>query len=205
MDIQLNFINESNDTNNSEIVIFAKNVAVEVGELAVAWLVIKNCGLGDNHPFVYPSSQAVAASDSWGNYTPQLTAQYGEKFSMVLESSGDVLKYAGPAASPTEIEVANALPKGAINAYVYKAGKRFAEATNIAPDQEAVFQFKPTLWLGVVSQVDEGQVMNSAILSEVNTEISLLGIASADIVMTGGGAGANATPFVFTLQNVVMA
>ena len=51
----------------------------------------------------------------------------------------------------------------------------------------------------------EGQPLNAAIVSSVNTEISLLGIASADIVMTGGGAGPGAKPFVFTLQNVVMA
>ena len=47
--------------------------------------------------------------------------------------------------------------------------------------------------------------MNSAIISNINTEISLLGIVSADIVMTGGGSGPNATAFVFTLENVVMA
>jgi hypothetical protein len=39
----------------------------------------------------------------------------------------------------------------------------------------------------------------------VNTEISLEGIASADIVMTGGGSGSSAQPFVFSLQNVVTA
>jgi hypothetical protein len=60
------------------------------------------------------------------------------------------------------------------------------------------------LFIGVVSQVEEGEVMNSAILSDINTELSLLGIQSADIVMTGGGAGPQATPFEFTLENVVM-
>ena len=46
------------------------------------------------------------------------------------------------------------------------------------------------IWIGVVSQIEQGQVMNSAILSDINTEISLLGISRADIVMRGGGAGA---------------
>jgi hypothetical protein len=54
MDIHLNFINDSNDMNNSEIVVFQKNAATDFDELAVAWLVIKYCGQGDNHPFVYP-------------------------------------------------------------------------------------------------------------------------------------------------------
>ena len=46
--------------------------------------------------------------------------------------------------------------------------------------------------------------MNSAILGDINTEISLLGISRADIVMRGGGAGAGSTPLSFTLENVVM-
>jgi hypothetical protein len=112
---------------------------------------------------------------------------------------------AGSGTSSREVQVLNSLPKGAINAGIYKAGKLLATKTSIAPQQKAVFEFKPTLWIGVVSQVDEGQVMNSAILSNIDTEISLLGIASADIVMTGGGPGSGATPFVFRLENVVMA
>jgi hypothetical protein len=42
-------------------------------------------------------------------------------------------------------------------------------------------------------------------MSQINTEISLLGISSADIVMTGGGPGSSSTPFTFSLQNVQMA
>ena len=56
-----------------------------------------------------------------------------------------------------------------------------------------------------MSQVEQGQIINAAIISEVNTEISLLGIQSADIVMTGGGPGADSQPFSFHLENVVMA
>ena len=205
MDIHLNFINDSNDMNNSEVVVFQKNAATDFDELAVAWLVIKYCGQGDNHPFVYPMSMQVGASDSYGNYTPQLDAQYGQLFQMTLPPSGDRLVLAGSGTSSREVQVLNSLPKGAINAGIYKAGKLLATKTSIAPQQKAVFEFKPTLWIGVVSQVDEGQVMNSAILSNIDTEISLLGIASADIVMTGGGPGSGATPFVFRLENVVMA
>lgn len=205
MDIKLNFINDSNDVNNSEIVIFAKNAAPDVQETAVAWQVIQNCGQGDHHPFVYPMATQVGASDSWGNYTPLLNAANGQQFSMVLDTSGDVLKLSGSASSPNEIEVRNALPKGAINAGVYKSGKLYAQESDVAPGQKAVFQFKPTIWIGVVSQAEEGELMNSAIISSVNTELSLLGVASADIVMTGGGAGREAAPFEFTLANVQFA
>jgi len=204
MDIQLNFINQSNDTNNSEVVVFQKNVATDFDELAIAWQVIQNCGMGDNHPFAFPMTMEVGAADSWGNYTPRMTAQNGQLFAVQLTASGDQLVQSGTGTSPSEVQVLNGLPKGAINANIYKAGKLLAAKTSIAPQQKAVFQFKPTIWIGVASEIEEGQVMNSAIISNINTEISLLGIASADIVMTGGGPGSNSTPFQFTLSNVVM-
>lgn len=205
MDIQLNFINKSNDANNSEIVIFQKNVATNFDELAVAWQVIKYCGQGDSHPFVFPMTMQVGASDSDGNCTPQQTANNGQLFAREQTASGDRLVPAGSCTSAKEVQVLNARPEGAINASIYKDGKLLAIKTAIAPQQKAVFEFKPTIWIGVASQVVQGQVMNSATMSNINTELSLQGIASADLVMTGGGPGSASTPFSFALENVKMA
>jgi hypothetical protein len=204
MDIQLNLINQSNDANNSDVVVFQKNVATDYDELAVAWQVIKYLGQGCNHPFTYPMTMYISAEDAWGNYTPQQEAQNGQLWAMVCDTSGDVLKYQGAAPSSKEIQLRNDLASGAIAANIYKDGKLLATKTSVAPGQKAVFQFQPTIWIGVVSQVEQGEVMNSAIISDINTEISLLGIASADIVMTGGGPGPDSSPFEFSLENVVM-
>lgn len=203
--IKLNFINQSNDTNNSSVVIFQQNVADSFNAYPIAWTVIQNCGQGDNHPFTFSLGISVSAGDSYGNFTPQLTAQDGDAFEMIKSTSGDILqRSATPAVSPTEVEIRNNLSMGAMSANCYRDGKLFATKHNLAPGQKAVFQFKPTIWIGVVSQLEEGDVINSAIVSQINTEISLLGIAAADIVMTGGGSGPSARPFAFTLQNVVM-
>lgn len=203
--IKLNLINRSNDQNNSEIVIFSKNVATDVEETAIAWTVVKYLGQGAHHPFTYPMDSAASAVDSYGNYLPQLMANPGEAFHVIRDTSGDVIAKFGEATSQNEIQVRNDLPQGAIDALIYKDGKLFTQKTGAAPGQMAVFEFKPTIWIGVVSEVEQGQVMDAAIISTVNTELSLLGIASADIVMTGGGPGMSATPFSFTLENVVMA
>jgi hypothetical protein len=206
MDIQLNFVNQSAEADESQIVIFQKNVATGYNEQAVAWKVIQYCGHGDNHPFVYPMVMQVSASDSYGNYEARLNAQPGDAFQVTLNSSGDALSKAPFAANyPTEVQIQNNLPQGAINAHIFRDGSLLATKASIAPDQMTAFEFKPTIWIGAVSEVAQGQVMNSAIVDQVNTELSLLGIASADIVMTGGGPGANSMPFAFTLQNVVYA
>lgn len=202
-DIKLNFINQSADVNNSSIVIFQQNVATTFGQIAVAWKVIKNCGRGDNHPFIYSEQIKVGASDSYGNYTPAMAASNGQAFEMVRSSSGDILQLSkSPAANPSEVEIRNNLSQGAIDARVYRSGSLCAVEANLAPMQKAVFEFHPSIYIGVVSQINEGDVMNSAILQQINTKLSLLGVHSADIVMTGGGAGPNAQPFQFQMTNI---
>lgn len=205
MSIQLNFINRSNDGGHSQVVVFQKNAATTFDESAIAWLVIENCGVSDNRPFTFPMSMAVDASDSWGNHTPRLTASNGNMYHVELTRSGDVLSPCGSATSSREVQVRNDLPRGAINAGIYKDGRLLALKSAIAPGQKAVFEFKPTIWIGAVSQVVQGSVMDAASVAEVNTELSLLGILSADIVLTGGGPGGNAAPFSFHLENIQMA
>jgi hypothetical protein len=204
--IKLNFINESNDKNKSEIVFFQKNVATDFDEIAVAWKVIKNCATGWQHTFEFPMEMKVSASDSWGNEIIEpITAENGQLFHVYSDPSGDQLAYSGPGSNRTEVQLRNDLDQGSIDAKIYKAGKLLSTKTGISPAQKAVFQFKPTLWVGVVSQIQEGDIINSAIISDINTELGLLGVASADIVMTGGGVGPNATPFQFSLENIVYA
>lgn len=204
-DIKLNFINNSNDKNNSQIVIFQKNVDSSYEELAVAWLVIKNCGQGWNHPFTYPMAMQVSGTDSYDNFSQKRTAYNGDKFVVVKDLSGDVLQPAGQASSPNEIDVLNGLGLGSVSVNVYKDGRLLATKTNIEPGGKAVFEFKPVIWIGAVSQIEEGELINSAILQDLNTQLSLFGIKSADVVMTGGGSGPNSTAFQFNLENIVYA
>ena len=199
--IEITFINMSEDMNNSDVVIFQKNVATNFEEIAVAWRVIKNCGRNWSHKFNYPMNFYVGAQDSYGNVSNLQAAQNGQKWDVVYSPSGDILQLdTQPAASLTEVEIKNTLTTGAIDAQIYKDGLLLSTKTGVSPQQKAVFEFKPTIWVGVVSQVVQGEVMNSAILSDINTEISLLGVSTANLIMTGGGVGATATPFQFHFE-----
>lgn len=201
MDIKLKYCNNSNDIAGSSVVVFQKLVSSNFDELAVAWRVIKNCGVGEYHPFIYPMGMQLACGDNDGNYTPPLDATNGNVFSLAQARSGNQLSLTTEAGGSREVDVRNDLDFGAISAGIYKDGRLLALKTNISPGEKAVFQFLPTIWVGIVSGVEEGDVMNSAVLSAVNTEISLLGMASADLVLTGG----NNTRFRFTLENVTRA
>lgn len=201
--INLRLVNASADCNNSSIVLFQKNIVSSVQESAIAWLVIERCGIGWKHSFTYDYGLQVSASDSWGNSVGPKDSDNGALWKVVQDCSGDQLQLAGAASVPTEVQIQNGLARGAISTNIYRSGTLLASKTGVAPGQFGGFQFNPILYVGVVSQVEQGKVMDSAIVSSVNTALSLSGLASADIVMTGGGPGKNSLPFTFTLQNKV--
>ena len=203
-DIKLNFVNNSNDKLKSRIVIFQKNEATDYEEMAVAWKVIEYCGVNWRHPFTYPMDMFVAASDSYGNFSNLLPASNGQQFQVTTDFSGDTLTPSGSASDKNEVEVLNGRSTGAINANIYKDGRLLASKKGIPPGQKAVFQFLPTLRIGVCSEAVEGKEIRSAVLSSINTELSLFGIRSADIVMTGGGPNESSTAYEFSLQNIVL-
>lgn len=111
----------------------------------------------------------------------------------------------GPSAAPNGIEIRNQLEEGGIKASIYRGAKLLAEIGNLAPAEKATFAFNDTIWISVLPQIEEGQIINAGFMSSIATGISLTGIASADIVMTGGGTGPVSTPFTFALENAVMA
>jgi hypothetical protein len=206
MDIQLTLINRSDDTGNSQVVIFQRNVATLFDEQAVAWKVIPTPERGSRYKFAFPTANSAAAADAaGGDASEPVAASNGTLLSAVDAGQGVVLRPLGSSSSAKEIQVQNLRASGSIDAHIYKDGKLLAIKTSIAPQQKAVFQFKPTIWIGVVADVQAGDVLDPTVLAQVNTELALIGIARADIVMTGGGSGTAARPFSFSLQNVVMA
>jgi hypothetical protein len=202
--IQLNFINQSNDQNNSQVVIFQANEA-DPRATPIAWKVIENCGPGWSHPFTYDRETTIAARDPYGNYTQQLPACTGQQLSLVDDPAGTVLKNTGSSAGADSIEFVNARSAGAADAHIFRGGRLLAATPGVVPAQEAVFAFKPVIRIRAVARAQEGAAIDPVTLSHTHTELPLSGIGSADIVMTGGGPGATSAPFAFTLQNIVPA
>lgn len=204
MNIALRFFNRSNDCGNNEVVLFQRDVIPEFDELAVAWRVIRYCGRDCIHPFVYSTDIEVALGDDHGNFSPRIAAASGERF-VVAAHAGKRPRLARALEGTvhTDIEVVNQMGRGAVNVNAFVAGHLMAAKTAVAPGQKAVFRFSPVLWIGVGSQIEEGRALASAVISSANTPFDLAGVASADIVMTGGGGGETAQPFKFELENVL--
>lgn len=204
MDIRLNLINRSRDTNNSQILIFGKNPQTSLDEIAQAWTSIPVFEPNTTYSVLYPADTGITVQDSFGNFTAMQPASPGQHFRLVESEAGNVVE-APVAGQPDQITLSNELRQGAVNVCLYKGKRLYLSERNVLPEQTAAFRLRPTIWVAVASQSDPDSGSNSAILSTVATEFSLLGLASADIVMTGGGIGANAEPLVFTLENIVTA
>jgi hypothetical protein len=205
MDIELNFINDSRCLNNAEVLIFMKNVATDTSSLIKAWHVIRYCAVGCSHPFVLSTDLEINVSDEYGNHSPRKISEPGGLYRVVSMPKGRWIGYAGVGAIGREVQVLNVMSRGAINVNAYSNGQQMASKTGVAPGQKAVFKFFPVLWITCASDVSIGQSLDSAIIDGVSTEMPLMGIKSADIVMTGGGSDMDAEPIVFSLENIVRA
>jgi hypothetical protein len=202
MDVKLNFIDHSTGTTDSHVVIFARDASAAAGSPAVAWKVIHSRP-GETHHFIFPLHCEVEVEYGAGQHTRRQQAEAGQRFTFTEVDGRPHLLESGAAATRKVVEIVNGLSQGAIDANVYRGGRLFATRRGIAPKHDAVFSIEPTLRVGAVQHVHEGSIMNLAVLTSVNTELSLLGIASADIVMTGGGPGRSSMPFQFNLQKLV--
>ena len=202
MAIRLEYIDLSEDSVDTDVVIFQKNTATGFDNLAVAWKVIRHCGRGNRHPIVYPDRSDVATSDSHGNYMPRLTAWPGQLFHVRQQPSGNMLYYKGEGTCRDEIQVQNDLCHGLIQACIFKDYRMIARKTRVAPGQKAVFCLKPVLYLAAANGINEGDTLNAAVLSANPTEISLYGVSSAQLVMTGGGAGRDTEKYTFSLHEI---
>lgn len=197
--INLRVINNSN-SNDLGILIFQKNDGSSFDETATAWIFTENLNPSETFSFTFGSELRISATDQFGNTLPSLEAIHGNQYTVIDSGSGTEI-VTGFSSSMRDIEFRNQL-NGNVTANIYRSNKLLASKT-VSSGQSAVFQFRPTIWIGVGAGLTEGQELDSTVLSSINTQISLLGLDSADIIVTGGGAGPSAMPFSFSLANIV--
>ncbi len=202
--IKLNFINNSSDAGQSQIVIFQNSVAEYNKENVIAWRVLKSGGKGSSQQFIFPLQMEINARDHHGNHTPKMNAVPGQLFHMTRTESGHELSLKGDATIPSEVQLHNDLEKGAISANIFRDSKLLAFKPDIDPGQKSAFEFMPKIFVGVAPGAVEGEVINLDIILSINAEFSLFGIASADIIMADNHDrySKEENPYEFYMENV---
>lgn len=201
MELQLTFCNFSLSRGARDVLLFAKNETGNSQDHPIAWKVIRNCAYGMSHPFRYSLDFSIAVGDAHGNFSPKVNVGGTNRFSVELSNGRrGVVPFASTPES-SSIEVLNNLSQDVVSINLFSSNLLIAKKSRIAPAMKAVFTLRPELWIGLASQVAQGAAIRSEVIGGVRQKIDLNGISSSEIWMTGGGVGATAQPFAFSLQN----
>ncbi|MFM2059040.1 MAG: hypothetical protein RLY71_3425 [Pseudomonadota bacterium] len=198
MNVQLNYVNASLGT-DIDVVVFQQGFTSNPNDPVFPWIVIKHCGRNCYHPFEYGPATYLSIGDEYGNYSSLKEVMPGQTWAVEATHNGRRLNMIGDQRHSRELQVQNDRPSGAINVCLFRNKRIVARKTAVAPRQMAVFDMSvQTIWFAAASDVKMDQPLPKFIVSEAR-EFALPGIASADIVMGGGGA----EPYCFTLENVM--
>lgn len=198
MNIELKVVNRSESAHQTNILLFQRNLASNMDERPIAWKVIRYCGRDCYHPVTYSTDYQVSINDEFGNYSPKLPITSGHAVSVSTSFGGRRLVARGSSAHSSEFEVYNDLLRGAVDVNIYSAQLLVARRTCVIPGQKATFSFKPQIWIGVASEVEQSSCLRAAVLQGANAHFSLVGVRSAELVITGGGGSA----FSFAMKNI---
>jgi hypothetical protein len=189
--VRLTLINKTQD-------LTPKHIAVLDKSEATAWRVFELASLEKTEPFLYTALE-INVSDQYGNYTLIQPAQHEDDFYIVDSPSGIELQVTDGQMGRGEIRVTNSLKSGAMNVHFFRNEILFAEQFGLVPGQKMHFKFGDKLSVGIVEGIVEGQMLDEKMLENFETQFSMIGIQSADIVLSGGGG-----EVVIALENVSM-
>lgn len=202
-DVKVTYVNNSLNPDQPTIFVFAKNLVPTFDVLVdgIAWRTMPDIGKGSSSCFVYPIITQVQAM--WGdcNATRSLLADIGKRYTVLENDTGIVLKPNGNASQSTAIEVNSSVQvDGGIRAQLSKDGKVLMTKTIVAYNQKATFILHPKLYWGIASEIQEGQLISTAVLHTDNFfEQDIEGVTEATVTLTGNPKEG----YQFTVQNNV--
>ncbi|AXG71061.1 hypothetical protein KORDIASMS9_03316 [Kordia sp. SMS9] len=188
--IQINYTNKSMNKDLPTVFVFTKNETptFDVLKEGVAWRTIPNIGRGSSSSFVFPVITEVGATWKDGmNKTQVLASNIGKRYTVSQDETGIVLKENGNASDTKSIDVNNdANIPGGMSASLYKDGKLMITKKIVGYGQKATFVLKPKLYWGIASEIEESQLLNSAVLNTDHFfELDLEGASEVNISLNG--------------------
>ncbi|WP_426197362.1 hypothetical protein [Massilia sp. DWR3-1-1] len=167
----------------SQVVLFKKNSAAGADDAVLAWKVIRICA-GQHARVVLPFSQQIGVFDPCGAHAGLHDAFAGDMFDVAAGAGTPLLARSVVAAGPNMVGVRNATAAGLLEVVLYKDGRPLCRCGAVAPATTAVFEVLPYLHVAVCPGITEGAIVDAHAVAGA-TRISLLGLKSADLVLTG--------------------
>ena len=185
----ITYVNYSDGADLPTIFVFAKNAIPGFDELedGIAWRVLPDIAKGSSSEFTVLPTCTVRAS--WGgvNRTESLVAEPGQRYAVVEDDTGIVLLHVGSASQPNVIEVTSEVQvTGGITAHLLNDGKLLMQESIVAYGQKATFVLERKLYWGLASEIQESQLIRSAVLDSLDFfEQDLSGVTGATVTLTG--------------------
>ncbi|WP_068475037.1 hypothetical protein [Saccharicrinis aurantiacus] len=189
-EIKITYTNKSMNKDLPTVFVFTKNEIPTFDALkeGVAWRIIPDIGRGSSSSFVFPISTEVGATWQEGvNKTQILLSDIGKRYTVSKNDTGIVLAQNGNASDTKSIEVNNDanIPDG-VSASLYKDNKLMMTKKIVGYGQKATFVLKPKLYWGIASEIQEGELINSAVLNTDHFfEQDLEGVSEVNISLNG--------------------
>ncbi len=190
LNTEITYVNKSMNKDLPTIFVFTKNEVPTFDALkeGVAWRVIPDIGRASSSSFVFPIETSVSATWQDGqNKTKELSSTIGKRYTVAKNDTGIVLETNGNASDTNSVEVTNDInvPNG-VSAQLYKDGKLMMEKKIVGFGQKATFVLKPKLYWGIASEIQEGQLLNSAVLNSEHFFVQdLEGVSKAIVSLNG--------------------
>jgi hypothetical protein len=189
-DIEILYVNKSDDRDNPSILVFMQPTESNFSAYSTAWQVINNIGYNSWHKFIYTLDTAVVATwDDGRSGTFPMPTSNGKSYALKNTPGGFSLVENGNSSADNEFDVVNkVVTPGGISVVAFKDGKPIAMKNQVARNEKAEFVIHPKLYFGVTSEYEVGDIIDSAVMSEEFTDISLEGLSSATITLKGNAA-----------------
>ena len=189
-DIKITYTNKSMNKDLPTVFVFTKNETptFDVLKEGVAWRTIPNIGRGSSSSFVFPIITEVVATWQGGmNKTQVLPSDIGKRYTVSQNDTGIVLAANGNASDTKSIDVNNdANIQDGVSASLYKDGKLMLTKKIVGYGQKATFVLKPKLYWGIASEIQESELINSAVLNTDSFfEQDLEGVTEVNISLNG--------------------
>lgn len=192
--IQLSFHNESELKETQKIVLFQKYRVGGIQMEPVAWKVFENIDQGFYHPFQFEEVPEMVVKSANGIQIDVFSdVSYSQSYVAKPGIGGDRV-----VSNTFTFPLINQFQRDPIHVEMSKGGNVLIAPVSIAPGASAIVQFDQTLWVGITKIAKEGEVMKEEAVSYTDTGLSMAGVHTAEIVMSGG----EAKPLIFTLRNI---
>ncbi len=186
-DIQLNFINNSGDQDNTRIVIFQGPESLggterAAGQAAVVWAVLPELATGARHVLTFPAGMLVMAEDFRGQVSQQLSVTGGETLEAV--KNGEALSLVQLSRNPGDDTIILLNKTGEEIIFTVFRNDAIVSRNELEAGQEMTFA--PAVVTVGISETPlrAGDEIEPGALQACVT-LSLQDIAGADIVLNG--------------------